>query len=436
MLNNNKTDNSPGNTMMGWARELFPICRSITGQGLRQTLNYIKSHLKNQLSIVEVSSGTQVFDWVIPKEWNIKDAWVKNSAGQKVIDFQKSNLHVVNYSVPVHQTMSLEELNSYLYSKPELPEAIPYMTSYYRERWGFCLSENQRRQLPEDEYEVFIDSDLSDGSLSYGELLIKGSSSEEVLLSTYVCHPSMANNELSGPIVTMALAQWLMAQPDLKYSYRIVFVPESIGALAYLNANIEVMQEKTKAGFVVTCVGDDRCYSYMPSRTGDTLSDRVAKVALKQTDPEFKQYSFLQRGSDERQYCAPKVNLPVASMMRSKYAEYPEYHTSLDNLSLISEQGLSGALKVYQDAIELLEQNQLFEPLLTGEPQLGKRNLYSSLGQRDNQKIVPRNLLNFLAYVDGENDLIDIAEIINIPIEELVYYTQICEQEKLIAVKQ
>ena len=319
-----------GNEIYKFARELWPINRSITGDGLRDTLQRISKHLP-ALKIKSVLSGTKVFDWTVPKEWTIKEAYIITPKGKKICDFSQNNLHLVGYSIPFKGEVSFDELKKHLYTLPDQPNAIPYVTSYYEKRWGFCLSQEQLDSLEIGTYKVVIESALFDGELNYGELLIKGKSDKEILLSTYICHPSMANNELSGPTVVTFLAKWLLKIGGPQYSYRIIFIPETIGSITYLSRNYKHMKDKTIAGFNVSCVGDDRAYSYVPSRNGKTISDLVAKHVLKWTDSNFVEYSWLDRGSDERQYCAPGVDLPIASILRTKYGKYPEYHTSLDD---------------------------------------------------------------------------------------------------------
>lgn len=420
-----------GNKMYDWARDLFPLNRSLTGEGVRKTLSYIKQLLP-ELRIVEVPSGTKVFDWTIPEEWHVKSAWLKGPDGNIIADFSINNLHLVGYSIAVDEKISLEELNTHLYSIPEQPEAIPYVTSYYARHWGFCIKHKIREQLKQGEYHVYIDANLFPGNLTYGELVIPGESEKEIFLSTYVCHPSMANNELSGPCVTTCLAKKITGLSSRKYTYRIVFIPETIGSITYINKNLEHLKRNMIAGFNITCVGDDREYSFLPSRLGDTLPDKAAIHVLKHATNNFKQYSFLDRGSDERQYCAPGVDLPVVSIMRSKYGEYPQYHTSLDNLDFISPDGLNGAFNVIYKTIEAIENN--FKPKVTHlcEPQLGKRNLKRSISSKKDVSCQENNLINLLAYSDGQNSLLDIAEIMNVPIWHLYEIVDILKQESLI----
>jgi aminopeptidase-like protein len=395
--------------------QLFPICRSITGDGVRETLSIIQTHIP--VTIFEVPSRTKAFDWTVPKEWNIRDAFVLDPQGRKIIDFKENNLHVVGYSAPIARSVTLSELQDHLHSLEDQPDAIPWVTSVYEERWGFCLAHSQRVMLEEGTYQVFIDSELKEGSLTYGELIIPGTSSKEVFISTYICHPSMANNELSGPVLATMLAKWLASEPR-RFTYRIIFIPETIGSIVYLSRNLEVMKRNMLAGFNLTCVGDERAYSYLPSRNGSTLADKVALNVLRSRHPDFKEYSFLDRGSDERQYCSPGADLPVVSLMRTKYREFPEYHTSLDNLELVTPAGLEGSFVLHKECIELLERNRIYKMRCLGEPQLGMRGLYPTIATKDSHGVVT-DMLNFIAYADGTNDVIDISNTIRVPARNL-----------------
>lgn len=419
-----------GNDVYNLIKILFPICRSITGNGVRTTLKILKEQYKD-LNIYEIASGTRVFDWTIPKEWNIKDAYIENSQGEKIIDFKKNNLHVLGYSLPVNKIVSLEELKKIIYTQLDQPDVIPYVTSYYKERYGFCMSENQKQSLANDKYHIYIDSELKNGSLTYGEIIIPGKNKKEIFLSTYICHPSMANNELSGPGIAIYLAKWLRSLPNRKYTYRIIFIPETIGSIAYLSKNLDIMKKNIIAGFNISCVGDDRIFSYVASRYGNTLADKVAKNVLKFYYPEYKEYSFLDRGSDERQYNAPGIDLPVCAICRSKYGEYPEYHTSKDNLELITPTGLQGAYEVYQQCIEAIEWNEKYKIQCLCEPQLGKRGLYPTISKKESYDSV-KTMTDFIAYADGNNDLIEISNIIKIPIQELIPIIRILTKKKLI----
>ena len=406
-----------GKQMHLWACDLFPICRSITGQGVRDTLKYLKELLPGLL-IKEVPSGKKAFDWTVPDEWNIRDAFIEDKEGKRIIDYRNHNLHIMGYSESVDEWLKLEELDRHLYSIPDQPDAIPYVTSYYERRWGFCLTHNQRNSLKDECYRVVVDSDIKPGVMNYAELIIPGESKQEVLLSTYICHPSMANNELSGPVVTTALAQWVSSLDKRRYTYRIIFIPETIGSIVYLKKNLSHLKQYVIAGFNITCLGDERCYSFLPTRNGNTLSDRVALHVLKHIDPDFIHYTWLDRGSDERQYCSPGVDLPIATIMRSKYGEYPEYHTSLDNLDFITPDGLKGSYQALEATIKCVEQNKIPRPTTFCEIQLEKRGLYPHRGCKDASKEV-RNILNLISYSDGENNLLDIAELIGLPFWEV-----------------
>jgi aminopeptidase-like protein len=407
-----------GQRMHGWLRDLFPICRSITGPGLRETLAYLQ-RLLPEMKIHAVPSGTAAFDWVVPDEWTIREAWIEHEDGTRVVDFANHNLHVVGYSEPVDRWLDHAELQSHLYSLPDQPDAIPYVTSYYRRHWGFCLTHRTREALRPGRYRAFINSTLASGELNYGELVLPGRERSEILLSTYVCHPSMANNELSGPVVAAALGQLLGSLANRRFTYRVVFVPETIGAIVFLSRNLEALKANTVAGFVLTCIGDERAYSFMPSRLGTTLADRVALHALEHFTSGFNKYTFLDRGSDERQYCSPGVDLPVCSVMRSMYATYPEYHTSLDNPDFVTPEGLAGGYSILRRCLEILEENRCYRATVLCEPHLGKRNLYPPLSRYGSYDDDTRLLKDVVAYCDGNHDLISVADRIRRPATEV-----------------
>ena len=411
------TASDTGADMHQWATDLFPICRSLTGDGVRSTLSYLQRLLPS-LNVHEIPSGTRAFDWEVPREWVIRDAYIADVDGNRLVDFNTNNLHIVGYSTSVDAVLSKAELVEHLYSLPELPHAIPYVTSYYRETWGFCLTHDQRAQLGDGPFRVLIDSEHKVGSLTYGELVIPGDTSDEILLSTYVCHPSMANNELSGPVVTTALARWILGLEDRHYTYRIVMVPETIGSVVYLSLHLRHLQEHLKAGWVLTCIGDDRAYSYLPSASGATFADRVSKKVISKSNHRFDEYSFLDRGSDERQYCSPGVDLPVVSLMRSKYGTYPEYHTSLDDLSFVTPSGLQGGLDMMKAVVNELESIPRWRSTVLGEPQMGKRGLYTTTSTSTSGHEV-YDMMNVLAFCDGNHDTEELASICTISVSKV-----------------
>lgn len=422
-----------GSDLYELARNIFPIYRSITGDGVRTTLKYLKKIIPD-MQIHEVASGTRVYDWTVPKEWNISEAYIENNRREKIIDFKKNNLHVVGYSCPIDKWVSKEELKKYIYTQPDQPDVIPYITSYYSLRSGFCMSKDMWNDLPDGNYHMYIDSKFTDGSMTYGEIIIPGVTSEEICFSTNICHPGLGSNEVSGPCVLTYLAKWLSEEPNRRYTYRFLFIPETIGSITYISQHLEEMKKNIKAGFVVTCVGDDLEYSYVESRKGGTLADRALQQVLKYYAPMYKKYSFLKRGSDERQYCAPGVDLPFVVFCRSKYHEYKEYHTSADNLSFISSAGMGNALEVLKRVVMTLEYNQYYRTTVLCEPQLGKRGLYPTISQKGTYKNNVRVIQNLLAYADGMSDLIEISNSINEPIEELAKTIDILLAEGLVKV--
>ena len=396
-----------GAEMYQMVYDLYPICRSITGNGVRETLQYVKK--KVPLVINEIPSGTKVFDWTVPKEWNIRDAYVKDSKGKKVIDLNKSNLHVLNYSIPVQKKVSLQELKEHLFTIPEHPDWIPYRTSYYNENWGFCLSHKDYEKLNEDSYEVCIDSTLDKGHLTFGEYLIQGQLSDEVLISTHICHPSLCNDNLSGLATTVFLAKQLSIA-HLKYSYRFLFIPGTIGSITWLSLN-EKKVSKIKNGLVVSCVGDSGKFTYKKTRQGNAEIDNVVMNVLKNSEDDFKVIDFSPYGYDERQYCSPGFNLPVGCLMRTPHGEYPEYHTSADNLEFVGTKSLAESLKTCLNIINVLEENKKYinqNPKC--EPQLGRRGLYQHIGGHPDSKNFQLAMLWVLNLSDGLHSLVDISE--------------------------
>jgi aminopeptidase-like protein len=397
-----------GQEMYKLMADLFPICRSITGNGVRETFKIIKDYVP--LKIHEIPTGTEVFDWTVPKEWNIKDAYIKNSKGEKVVDFQKSNLHIVNYSVPINQVMPLEELETHLFTLPDYPERIPYRTSYYKESWGFCLSHEQFLAMQETEYEVCIDSSLEPGYLSYGEYYLQGESQDEILISCHTCHPSLCNDNLSGIALATLLAKHLSQVAPRKYSYRVLFIPGTIGSITWLALN-ENNVHKIKHGLVITGVGDPGNFTYKKSRRGNADIDRAVTHVLKHSGQEHQIIDFFPYGYDERQYCSPGLNLPVGCFMRSSHSHYSEYHTSADNLSFVQPQYLADSFSKCLSALYILEYNQTYlnqNPKC--EPRLGKRGLYRAVGGHAEEQVNELALLWVLNLSDGEHTLLEIAE--------------------------
>jgi aminopeptidase-like protein len=395
-----------GAAMYRLVTELYPICRSITGDGLRESLRILQRHIPFELH--EVPTGTRVFDWTVPKEWNIRDAYVKNAHGEKVIDFRHSNLHVVNYSIPIHEKMPLTRLKEHLYSIPEQPDWIPYRTSYYKENWGVCLSHRALEALEEGEYEVTIDSSLEAGHLTYGEYYLKGETSDEVLISCHSCHPSLCNDNLSGMALATFLAKRLTGQV-LHYSYRFLFIPGTIGSITWLALN-ESQVPKIKHGLVVACVGDPGKLTYKKSRQGDAEIDGAAIHVLEHSGQNYEILDFTPYGYDERQYCSPGFNLPVGSLTRTPHGRYPEYHTSADNLDLVRPEYLADSFSKYIAVLDILEYNKRYintNPKC--EPQLGRRGLYGAFGGKKDSKVTELAMLWVLNLSDGCHTLLDIA---------------------------
>lgn len=396
-----------GQSLHAAARELFPLCRSITGEGLRQSLVLLQRSVP--LTLREIPSGTPVLDWVVPHEWNIREAWIKNAGGEKVVDFARNNLHVMSYSTPIRQRMSWDELRPHLHSLPDAPDRVPYRTSYYQETWGFCLSHRQWMQLEGDEVEVCIDSTLQPGHLTYGEYYLPGTTDEEFLFSCHSCHPSLANDNLSGMVLAARLAALLKGR-SLHYSYRFLWVPGTIGAITWLAQN-EAHVARVKHGLVLSCLGDAGNFNYKLSRRGNAVIDRAVKLALRDAGVGFAVRDFVPYGYDERQYCSPGFNLPMGALTRTPNGEYPEYHTSDDNLDLITPHSLGESLAALLRVVEILESNRWFQNLFPkGEPQLGRRGLYGSMGGQKHIPQLQSAMLWVLNYSDGQHDLLWIAE--------------------------
>ncbi len=382
--------------------ELYPICRSITGNGVRQTLSILSKRIPLQTH--EVPTGTKVFDWTVPKEWNIQDAYVKNSRGDRVIDFRNNNLHIVNYSIPVRKKISLYELKKHLFTLPDHPDWIPYKTTYYKENWGFCLTHNQLSTLNEGEYEVVVDSTLEEGHLTYGELYVPGQLEEEILVSCHICHPSLCNDNLSGVSVATLLAEYLLSVDSNRYSYRFLFIPGTIGAITWLSLNLEAVA-RVCHGLVISGVGDSGGFTYKKSRRGETTIDRAVVQILQHSGRDYACVDFSPYGYDERQYCSPGFNLPVGRFSRTPFSEYPQYHSSADNLSFVKPGALGESFFLLREIMHLLENDGTFLNLNPHcEPQLGKRGLYNSIGDNELAMLWVLNLS------DGSQSLLDIAE--------------------------
>ncbi len=409
-----------GKKMYDLCSRIFPLNRSITGNAVRETFRLLQEEIPDiTFNMYEVPSGTQVLDWTVPDEWNCSEAYLLGPDGEKVVDMADSNLHLLGYSVPVDEELELDELKDHLYYLKDQPDVFPYVTSYYSRRWGFSMTYRQFESLKPGRYRAVIRSVLEPGSLTYGDVLIKGESEEEIMLTSYTCHPSMANNECSGPALLIALARFIKDMKNRRYSYRLVLAPETIGAITYISRNLDHLKKHVKAAFNLTCVGDDRTYSIVHSRYSDTYADRLLMAALKDSGKHFDEYPYIKRGSDERQYQAPGVDIPMVCFCRSKYHIYPEYHTSADDLNLISPEGLQGSFDMMRSVIELAEINRKYRVTTLGEPQLGKRGLVPTMSSKETYQQTLA-LKDLLAYADGRNDLIETAEIINQPVKILV----------------
>jgi aminopeptidase-like protein len=420
-----------GHQMYDLMKKLLPINRSISGDGVRKTLYLIKEIIK-EFNIHEAPSGKRCFDWELPYEWNVSDAYISDEHGNKVIDIKDNYLHLMGYSIPIKKKLSLSELELHLHSLPDQPDAIPYLTSYYKDNWGFCITHNQRKKLKNQLYSVVIESEKKIGSISYADFIIPGKSKKEVFITTYSCHPMMANNETSGLVLITFLAQWLLKRNNF-YTYRFMLGPETIGAIIYLDKHLEHLKRNTVAAFNLTCVGDDRAVSLMPSRSGQTMTDRLVRHYLKYFEEKYIEYDFLKhRGSNERQYCSPGVDLPMVSIMRSKYLTYPEYHTSLDNISLVSPQSLQKSFDIHVECIEILEANRIYNRQIICEPHLARRKIFERLGGGTHVPDQMILMMNFLTCCDGKADLLSISEKLGVYIGDLNDSISILEKNNII----
>ena len=418
-----------GRKMHALIAKLYPICRSITGNGVRETLQIINQYIP--LKIHEVPTGTTVFDWTVPKEWNVRDAYIKNGLGQKVVDFQESNLHLVSYSVPIKKRMPLTELKDHLYTLPDRPGWIPYRTSYYKEDWGFCLSHKQLLEFKDGEYEVCIDTSLTAGSLTYGEYYLPGATRDEVLISCHICHPSLCNDNLSGISLATYLAKHLSSL-SLRYSYRFLFIPGTIGAITWLSLN-ENKVSRIKHGLVVAGVGDSGRITYKKTRRGDAEIDGAVIHALKESEEDYEIIDFFPYGYDERQYCSPGFNLPVGCLMRTPYSRYPEYHTSADNLDFVKPEFLEGSLSKYLEVLNIIENNKRYlNQYPKCEPQLGKRKLYEGMEGKKKQVVDPLAMLWVLNMSDADHSLLDIAVLGQLKFNEVQIAAQALLEKNLL----
>ena len=405
-----------GDKIYRLTEKLFPISRFLTGKGVRESLSIISKFLPG-LEIKEVESGKKVFDWTIPEEWEISEAFIEHENGDRIIDFNKNNLHVMAYSDSIDRWMSLDELKKYIYTSTVFEDAIPYVTSYYDHNIGMCMSRNQLSDLKKGNYHLVIDSKRINGSLTYAEYYIPGETKEEILFDSAICHPSLANDELSGVTLAVYIAKEIQKK-GRRYSYRFLFMPETIGAINYISDNLTYMQKYIKAGFVLGCEGDDQAYSYTKSILGNTLADTVIRKAFQEMNIKYEEYDYLKRGGNERQYNAPGVDLPVCHVCRTKAEEFPEYHTSRDNLDFVSPEGFQGSFELIMKIVSILECNRIYKSKVLCEPQLGRRGLYSTIS-RIGSKEEYRRIIDFLAYANGKRDIIEIANILSCTCAEL-----------------
>ncbi len=416
--------------MMSWMKDLFPVHRSITGNGIRKTLSYFEK-INKDLKRIKFKTGKKIFDWEIPEEWNIYDAYIKHISGKKFAEFKKNNLHILGYSLPINKIVTKKELLKNIFTSKKNKKSVPYVTSYYKKQWGFCMSENQKKKLLNGKYQVFINSKFSKGTLELSHALLKGRSKKEIFFSSYCCHPSMANNELSGPVLLNGILKKLKEKYKKRnYTYRFLLCPETIGSISYLSKFEKVLKKNIISGYVLSCVGDNKSYSLVNSRLGKTVADLSLESFLKHKK-NFKKYSFLERGSDERQFCSPGIDLPVVGYCRSKYGKFKEYHTSDDNLNLVSEENLQSSLNLFMKIIDCFEMGIYPKYKVKCEPQLGKRDLYPNTSREGVYEIV-KNRMNLLAYSDGKSSIFEISKKLNLPINIILNEYKVLKENKLI----
>jgi len=416
--------------MIKWAKDLFPLNRSLTGEGNRKTIKYFQK-LNPEFKVIKFRSGKKVYDWRIPEEWDIKEAYIQHQSGRRFAEFKKNNLHLVGYSMPINKFLKKKELLKKIFTQKNQPNAIPYVTSYYDKNWGFCMSENQKKKLPNGKYKVLIDSKFKKGNLEVIHSVIKGKTKKEIFFSSYFCHPSMANNELSGPVLLNALMLYIKSKyKKPQYSYRFVLLPETVGSIAYISKFKSILKKNVICGYVLTCVGDERAYSLVHTPQENSLSDKALKSAL-YNKKNFKEYSFKYRGSDERQYCYPGVDLPVCSFSRSKF--YPEYHTDKDNFKVVTEKGLEQSFQVIKNIIDVFENGLYPKNIYICEPQLGKRNLYTAkISKKDIYKEELYTRKHILSYADGKRSIFDISNLLKIPLKNIIDEYRILKKNKLL----
>ena len=422
--------NKKNSSMLSWMKDLFPYCRSITGEGIRKSLSYFEK-INPEFKRIKFKTGKKIFDWNIPKEWNIKDGYIKHESGKKFCKFKENNLNIVGYSKPVNFSIDKNKLIEKIYTLKQQPDSIPYVTSYYNEDWGFCMSEKNKKKLPSGKYSVFIDSELKRGSLDLSHAIIKGKSKKEIFFSSYLCHPSMANNELSGPVVLNKLILFLKERfKKLNYSYRFVLLPETIGSIAYLSKYKNHLKKNVICGYNLTCLGDKGNFSYIKSRNGNTLADSAIESSLKDYK-KHKAYSYLQRASDERQYCSPGIDLPLCSFSRS--LDYKEYHTNKDNLKIISQKRLEESLDVLKNIIIALELGLYPKTKILCEPNMGKRGLYPLISKKNTHNDELKLRMDLISYSDGMRNIFEISNLIKQPLSQIIKEYKNLKDHKIIS---